>query len=160
MWVFGECKMYTSLVIRGVDCGNIKPTTGHFNLFSLLLSWSLYTLYTVQFQITRHSLDLLDNVLHDWLFPHQLLVIIVYQIMDDNYWHRIINYTQRLNCSLFLFIHVYVLNDNCSYMYLCNTIIQTAEKYILHHLIWWQMTWKQKTKLTWEIKKQEMIMTS
>ena len=37
-----------------------------------LLSCSPYTCnrYTVQFQFTGHSLDLLDNVLYDWLFPH------------------------------------------------------------------------------------------
>ena len=55
---------------NGQRCGNIEPTNGHFDLFSSLLSCSQYTLYTVQFQFTRHSLDLLDNVLHDWLFPH------------------------------------------------------------------------------------------
>ena len=51
-------------------CGSIEPTTRHFNLFSPLSSCSPYTciLYTVQFQFTRHSLDLADNVLHDWLF--------------------------------------------------------------------------------------------
>ena len=31
---------------------------------------SPYTLYTVHFQFSGHSLDLLDNVLYDWLFPH------------------------------------------------------------------------------------------
>ena len=51
-------------------CGNFEPTAGHFDLFSSLLSCSQYTLYTVQFRFTGHSLDLLDNVLHDWLFPH------------------------------------------------------------------------------------------
>ena len=51
-------------------CGNIEPTTRHFDLFSSLLSCSPYTSYTVQFQFTRHSLDLSDNVLHEWLFPH------------------------------------------------------------------------------------------
>ena len=51
-------------------CGNFEPTAGHFDNFSSLLSCSQYTLYIVQFQFTRHSLDLSDNVLHDWLFPH------------------------------------------------------------------------------------------
>ena len=51
-------------------CGNIEPITGHFDLFSPLLSCSPYTLYTALFQFTGHSLDLSDNVLHDWLFPH------------------------------------------------------------------------------------------
>ena len=54
-------------------CGNIEPTAGHFDLFSSLLSCSPYTMYTVQFQFTGHSLDLLDNVLHDWLFPRHWL---------------------------------------------------------------------------------------
>ena len=51
-------------------CGNIEPTAGHFGLILLLLSCSPYTLYTVQFRFTGHSLDLSDNVLHDWLFSH------------------------------------------------------------------------------------------
>ena len=37
-------------------CGNIEPTVEHFDLFSPLLSYSPYTLYTVQFQFTGHSL--------------------------------------------------------------------------------------------------------
>ena len=61
-------KMYSQ------GCGNIEPTTGHFGLFSLLLSWSPYPLYTVQFHFSGHSLDLLDNVLHDWLFPHHCVL--------------------------------------------------------------------------------------
>ena len=55
---------------RTQECGNIEPTTGYFDLFSSLLSCSPYTLYTVYFQFTGHSLHLSDNVLHDWLFPH------------------------------------------------------------------------------------------
>ena len=55
-------------------CGNIGPTTGHFDLFSLLSSPLL--LYTVRFQFTGHSLDLSDNVLYDWLFPHHWLYIV------------------------------------------------------------------------------------
>ena len=51
-------------------CGNIELTTGHFDLFSPLLSCSPYTLYILQFQFIRHSIDLSDNVLYDWLFPH------------------------------------------------------------------------------------------
>ena len=47
-------------------CGNSEPTAGHFGLFSSLLFCSPYTLYTVQFQFTRHSLDLSDNVPYDW----------------------------------------------------------------------------------------------
>ena len=54
-------------VRRSQGCGNIAR---HFDLFSPLLSCFPYTLYTVQFQFTGHSLDLLDNLLHDWLFPH------------------------------------------------------------------------------------------
>ena len=46
-------------------CGNIEPTIRHFDP---LLSCSSYTLYTAQFQFT--ALDVSDNVLHDWLFPH------------------------------------------------------------------------------------------
>ena len=53
---------------RGVE--TFVSIAGHFDLFSLLLSCSLYTLYTAQFQFTGHSLDLLENVLYDWLFPH------------------------------------------------------------------------------------------
>ena len=59
-------------------CGNIEPITGHFDLFSPLLSCSLYTLYTALFQFTGHSLDLSDKVLHDWLFPHHCIHIYVY----------------------------------------------------------------------------------
>ena len=54
-------------------CGNIESTARHVDLFPTLLScspYTKYTLYTVQFQFTGHSLDLLDNVLHDLLFPH------------------------------------------------------------------------------------------
>ena len=47
-----------------------EPIAGHFGLFSTLLSCSPFTLYTAQFQFTRHSLDLSGNVLHDWLFQH------------------------------------------------------------------------------------------
>ena len=48
---------------------NIESTAGHFDPFSLLLSCSPNTLYAVQFQFTGHSLDLSNNILHDWLFP-------------------------------------------------------------------------------------------
>ena len=58
-------------------CGNIEPITGHFDLFSSLLSCSPYTLYTALFQFTGHSLDLSDNVLHDWLFPHHCIYIYI-----------------------------------------------------------------------------------
>ena len=53
-------------------CGNIEPTTRHLDLhvFSPLLPCSPYTLYAVKFQFTGHSVELSDNVLHDWLFPH------------------------------------------------------------------------------------------
>ena len=54
-------------------CGNIEHTTGHFRPFPPLLSCSPYTLYTAQFQFTGHSLDLSDNVLHDWMFPYHCL---------------------------------------------------------------------------------------
>ena len=54
-------------------CGNIEPTTGHFDLFSPLLSCSPYTLYAIHFQFTGHSIDLSDNVLHDWLFPYHCI---------------------------------------------------------------------------------------
>ena len=76
--------MYSTLVhvvviecahIQG--CGNIEPTTGHFDLFSSLLSCSSYTLYIVQFQFTGHLIDLSDNVLHDWLFPHHCTYSII-----------------------------------------------------------------------------------
>ena len=60
----------TFTTINSQGCENIDPTAEHFDLFSSSLSCSPYTLYTVQFQFTGHSLDLLDNVLHDWLFPH------------------------------------------------------------------------------------------
>ena len=63
---------YRSLVCNQ-GCGNIEPTTGHFDLFSSPLSCYPCTLYTVQFQFTGHSLDLSDNVLHDWLFPHHCM---------------------------------------------------------------------------------------
>ena len=59
-------------------CGNIEPTAEDFGLFLPLLSCSPYTLYTVQFRFTGHSLDLLDNVLHDWLFPHPCMYIVLY----------------------------------------------------------------------------------
>jgi len=51
-------------------CGNIQLIAGHLDPFSTLLSCSIYIEYTAQFQFTGHSLDLSDNVLHDWLFPH------------------------------------------------------------------------------------------
>ena len=53
-------------------CGNSEPTDEHFDLYSSLLSYSPYNLYTVWFQFTEHSLD---NVLHDWLFPHHYLLV-------------------------------------------------------------------------------------
>ena len=62
--------VYGSNIRTEQRSGNIVPTTGHFHLFSSLLSCSPYTLYTARFQFTGHSLDLSDNVLHDWLFPH------------------------------------------------------------------------------------------
>ena len=65
--------MYIYMYIQ--KCGNIEPITGHFDLFSPLLSCSPYTLYTALFQFTGHSLDLLDKVLHDWLFPHHCIYI-------------------------------------------------------------------------------------
>ena len=65
--------MATHISLLG--CGNIEPTGRHFDLFSSLLSCSLYTLYTVQFQFTTH---LLENVLHDWVFPHYCTLIWVH----------------------------------------------------------------------------------
>ena len=56
-------------------CGNSKLIARHFDLFSSLLSCSPYTLYTAQFQFTGHSLDIPDNVLHDWLFPHHCIYV-------------------------------------------------------------------------------------
>ena len=40
------------------ECGNTEPTNRHFDLFSPFLSCPPYTLNTVRFQFTRHSLDL------------------------------------------------------------------------------------------------------
>ena len=67
--------MYIYMYIQ--KCGNIEPITGHFDLFSPLLSCSPYTLYTALFQFTGHSLDLSDKVLHDWLFPHHCIYIYI-----------------------------------------------------------------------------------
>ena len=39
-------------------------------IFTTLVLFPIYILYTVQCKITGHSLDLSDNVLYDWLFPH------------------------------------------------------------------------------------------
>ena len=58
-------------------CGNSEPVGGHFELFSTPLSYSPYTLYTAQFQFTGHSLNLMDNVLHDWQFPHYFVLLSV-----------------------------------------------------------------------------------
>ena len=66
-------------------CGNIEPTAGHFGLFLSFLSCSSYTLYTVQFHFTRHLLDLSDNVLHDWLFPHPWLCTCISHYMYIRY---------------------------------------------------------------------------
>ena len=57
----------------GYTCS--EPTTRHCGLFSSLLSCSPYTLYTAQFQFIRHSLNLSDNVLHDWLLPYPWVVL-------------------------------------------------------------------------------------
>ena len=62
--------VHTYTIINTWGCGNSEPTAGHFNIFSLLLSCFPYTLYTAQFQFTGQSLDVLDNILHDWLFLH------------------------------------------------------------------------------------------
>ena len=67
-------------------CGNIEPTTGHFDLFSPPLSCYIqfsFSLPDTRFIYFHHpcpviyssvsvyrTLDLLDNVLHDLLFPH------------------------------------------------------------------------------------------
>ena len=64
------CSCVYTCTIHVQGCGNIEPIAGHFGLFLPLLSCSPYTLYTVQFRFTGHSLDLSDNVLHDWLYPH------------------------------------------------------------------------------------------
>ena len=66
-------------------CGNVEPTAGHFGLFLPFLSCSSYTLYTVQFHFTRHLLDLSDNVLHDWLFPHPWLCTCISHYMYIRY---------------------------------------------------------------------------
>ena len=66
----------------GQGCGNIEPTAGHFGLFLPLLSCSPYTLYTVQFHFTGHLLDLSDNVLHDWLFPHPCMGLAITEVLQ------------------------------------------------------------------------------
>ena len=63
-------------------CRDVE-TAGHFDLFSPLLSCSPFNLYTVQFQFTGHSLDLSDNVLHDWLFPHNCMYMYIHVCMYE-----------------------------------------------------------------------------
>ena len=67
---------FEGVTYNNQEYGNIESTTGHCVLFAAsLLSCSPYTVYTVKFQFTRHSLDLSDNVLYDWLFPHKIIII-------------------------------------------------------------------------------------
>ena len=94
--------------------GNIEPTTRYFYLFSPLLSYSLFTLYRVQFQFTGHSLDLSDNVLHDWLFPHHQCVHV--HVHVDRH-------TVTCICKYYVHVHVHLY----MYMYILYFAINRIE---------------------------------
>ena len=64
--------MYVHVHTCTQGCGNSEPIAGHFDLHCIFNTLVLQ-LYTAQFQFTRHSLDLSDNVLHDWLCPHHCM---------------------------------------------------------------------------------------
>ena len=98
------CDYVHTYIHRGVETGNIEPTAGHFGLFSPLLSCSPYTLYTVQFCFTGHSLDLSDNVLHDWLFPHHCIYIYTY-IHTHTHTHTYIHTCIQHTCAVHSYIH-------------------------------------------------------
>ena len=88
-------------------CGNIESTTGHFYLFSLLLSCSPYSLYTVYFHFTGHSLDLSDNVLHDWLFPHHCVHV--------HYTHPLLHI--HVHTHVYFYICMHTLHPLLQYIY-------------------------------------------
>ena len=74
--------MYISLLQMTVlsysmqGCRNIEPTAGHIDLLSPLLSR-----YFVYINLPDIRLDLSDNVLHDWLFPHHCSMLINLDIL-------------------------------------------------------------------------------
>ena len=51
-------------------CGNSELIAGYFYLFPTRSTYSPYTFHTAQLQFTKHLLQILDNALQDWLFPH------------------------------------------------------------------------------------------
>ena len=61
----------------------METLTQLLDIFWHIFICSPCTLYTVQFQFTRHSLHLSDNVPHDWLFPYQS--IYMYSIMITSF---------------------------------------------------------------------------
>ena len=102
--------LYIHLLLHNTGVGNSDPTVGHFGLFSTPLSCSPYTLYTVQFQFTGHSLDLSDNVLNDdWLFSTPLFI---YNCVND---YMFINYQLcLLHVQVHECVHVHVQLLECS----------------------------------------------
>ena len=80
------------------------------DLFSPLLSCSPYSLYTAQFQFIEKLIDLSDNVLHAWLFPHHCLYIHVhvYSVFYHLSLHYIINPYCYYNYHMFHLPSVYL----------------------------------------------------
>ena len=58
-------------------CGSSEPIAGHFGLFSTLLSCSPFTLYTAQFQFTRHSLAMsyMTGFFSTFLAPYPVALV-------------------------------------------------------------------------------------
>ena len=49
------------LVSTNQVCGNFEPTSAHFDLFSLLLSYSPYTLYTASIYLTYWTMSCMTD---------------------------------------------------------------------------------------------------
>ena len=73
MYIITKTELYLWTTTTVIMTRSIDILRWLLDQFSPPLSCSYYTLYTVQFQFITHSLDLLDNVLHDWLFPNYKL---------------------------------------------------------------------------------------
>ena len=65
--IYVHCTVLTCT--REHKYGNIEPTTRHFLTFFDIFSSAPHVL------CIHFNLDLLDNVLHDWLFPYQMVMI-------------------------------------------------------------------------------------
>ena len=94
-------------------CGNIQPTAGLFDLFLPLISCSPYTM--LKFQYTRHPLDLLDNVLCDWLFTHYCVYTYMYctECTLYSFWSPELNHN---NVHVHIIYYIYIYNYNCIYI--------------------------------------------